>query len=62
MWRKIVSLTLAAAMTLSLEACSGKSFYEALGEAVWEDGGSAKEPEVEAGNYFPDDVWRADVQ
>lgn len=58
MWRKAVSLAMAAAVILSLGACSGKSFYEALGEAVGDKGG-ASEPEGEG--YFPDNVWRADV-
>ena len=50
MWRKAVSLAMAAAVILSLTACSGKSFYEALGEAVGEKGGE-REPEGEG--YFP---------
>lgn len=62
--KRSLALLLTISMLLALAGCSGRSFYEALGDAVLGTGkkpGSGDTDIADREGYFPDEVWRADT-
>lgn len=62
--KRALALLLMMSMLLSLTGCTGRSFYDALGDILGEPGKKPDSGDADAAErdgFFPDDVWRADT-